>query len=73
MILCKYTYDCHSKFVVGTILYKFAAELNLCHYGKLREKWALSWSVSQVVYWIRGTVHRHQLLSRYGSGHLRQR
>ena len=46
MIQWKSTYGCHSKFVVGIMLYKFAAELDLCCHWKLRENRASNLSVS---------------------------
>jgi hypothetical protein len=37
MIQWKSTYGCHSKFVVGIMLYKFAAKINLCYHRNFGE------------------------------------
>jgi hypothetical protein len=56
MIQWKSTYGCHSKFVVGIILYKFAARINSCYHGKLRENQAQICSVSRLNTISHGTV-----------------
>ena len=38
MIYCLFVTTPYSKVVVGIMLYKFAAELDLCYHMKLREK-----------------------------------
>jgi hypothetical protein len=50
MIQWKSTYDCHSKVVVGIMLYKFAAKINLCYHRNLGENQAPTWYVRQDLY-----------------------